>query len=163
MWSAPLTISMFSEPPYQTHSWSAAPQDQSVTLSPHCRSSNSTSFAASVNTNSQVLSIQSAAHAESATTYMVVFQDAVSTAKIEQLCSTADSNYGFECAQTFSKAFKGFSVTVSASASCVCACAACVAFQCPVCACVRGPVSLLRPDWLLMSVCLPVASWLLQY
>ena len=50
---------------------------------------------------------------------MVVFQDAVSAAKIEQLCSTIDSNYGFECAQTFSKTFKGLSATVSASAYCV--------------------------------------------
>ena len=83
------------------------------------RSSNSTSFAASMNTDAQVFSVQSAAHASSGTTYMVVFQDAVSAAKIEQLCSTTDSNYGFECAQTFSKAFKGLSATVSASAYCV--------------------------------------------
>lgn len=85
-----------------------------------CRSSNSTSFAASMSTNSQVFSVQSAAHAPSVTTYMVVFQDAVSAAKIEQLCSTAHFNYGFKCAQTFSKTFKGFSATVSASAYCVC-------------------------------------------
>ena len=85
-----------------------------------CRSSNSTSFAAIINTDSQVFSVQSAAHGPSVTTYMVVFQDTVSAAKIEQLCSTVDSNYGFKCAQTFSKTFKGFSATVSTSAYCAC-------------------------------------------
>ena len=91
-----------------------------LTLPSQCRSSNSTSFAASLNTDSQGFSIQSAAHVPSVTTYMVVFQDSVSAAKIEQLCSTADSNYGFKCAQTFSKTFKGFSATVSVSAYCAC-------------------------------------------
>ena len=41
-------------------------------------------------------------------------QDAVPTTKIEQLCSSADANYGFTCTQIFTKTFKGFSTTVSA-------------------------------------------------
>ena len=82
-----------------------------------CRSSKGTTFATSTGKKSQLVSVQSAAQVESGTTYMVVFQDAVSLPKIEQLCSSADSNYGFACAQLFSKTFKGFSATVSASIS----------------------------------------------
>ena len=67
------------------------------------------------------MSIQAAAQQhEPVITYMVVFQDAVSFAKIEQLCSSALSNYGFTCDQIFAKTFKGFSATVGASPSCAC-------------------------------------------
>lgn len=84
-----------------------------------CRSSRSTTFASSTGTKSQLVSIQAAAqHQEPVITYMVVFQDAVSVAKVEQLCSTALPNYGFACDQVFAKTFKGFSTTVSATPVC---------------------------------------------
>ena len=79
------------------------------------RSSNGTNVTTSTGVKSSLVSIQSAGHIKPATTYMVVFQDAVSVMKIEQLCSSAEANYGFTCDQIFAKTFKGFAVTVSAS------------------------------------------------
>lgn len=85
-----------------------------------CRSSKSTTFASSTGKKTQLVSIQAAAqHDDPVITYMVVFQDAVSVAKVEQLCSSTLSNYGFTCGQVFAKTFKGFSATVSASPSCL--------------------------------------------
>ena len=78
-----------------------------------CRSSNSTIA------SSGAMSTQSVAHTKSAVTYMVVFQDAISNSKIEQLCSSAPSNYGFSCDQIFSKTFKGFTTTVSSLCMCL--------------------------------------------
>ena len=66
------------------------------------------------------------AHTKSAVTYMVVFQEAVSVSKIEQLCSSAPTNYGFTCDQVFSKMFKGFTTTVSRSSCNYCITCACV-------------------------------------
>jgi len=80
-----------------------------------CRSSSNASSVA--DSSSSALTVQSQAVARTkstAITYMVVFQDAVPTTKIEQLCSSADANYGFNCTQIFTKTFKGFSTTVSA-------------------------------------------------
>lgn len=59
---------------------------------------------------------------------MVVFQEAVPATKIDQLCSSADANYGFTCAQIFSKTFKGFSTTVSARLLLLCCGAQLVAY-----------------------------------
>lgn len=81
----------------------------------HYRSSNGTNVTTSTGVKSSLVSVQSAAHIKSATTYMVVFQDAVSVMKIQQLCSSAEANYGFTCDQMFTKTFKGFVATVSAS------------------------------------------------
>ncbi|DBB00879.1 TPA: hypothetical protein ACH3X1_000798 [Trebouxia sp. C0004] len=66
--------------------------------------------------SSSTLTIQSQAVVRTkstAITYMVVFQDAVPTTKIEQLCSSADAKYGFNCTQIFTKTFKGFATTTS--------------------------------------------------
>lgn len=95
-----------------------------------CRSSNGTNVSSIVDSSSDFLTIQAAAitHNTSSVTYMVVFQEAVPATKIDQLCSSADANYGFTCAQIFSKTFKGFSTTVSAGLVLLCSCAQPVAY-----------------------------------
>jgi len=80
-----------------------------------CRSSSNASSAADNSSSTLTIQSQAAAQTKStAITYMIVFQDAVPTTKIEQLCSSADANYGFTCTQIFTKTFNGFSTTVSA-------------------------------------------------
>ena len=100
----------------------------------HCRSSNGTNISSIVDSSSDFLTIQAAevAHTTSSVTYMVVFQDAVPATKIDQLCSSADANYGFTCAQIFSKTFKGFSTTVSPGLLLLYSCAQPIGCMCAI-------------------------------
>ena len=82
-----------------------------------CRSQNGTVVTDNANGSVTIQPTSDTGSSSSPVTYMVVFQEAVSLVKIEQLCSNADQNYGFSCGQVFSKTFKGFSVTVPTKAS----------------------------------------------